>query len=261
MPIDEWLDLLIEHEILYAGMIARCERTDHAVFLYAPELPDFHDANRAVRLRADGGNPEAVAREVVSYYRSRGAIPIADVDPIAEEHGVGTALRQMGIMPMTGERLLMRYGLTEPPLSPRGQVDVLIVPNETGKGEAAVWLETAVADDIGRPDESLWRAVAEREARYSLCRLYLGLLDSRPAGTCDLFEAGGWGRIDSVVTRPEHRRRGVASALVARATADSVTSGNNRTYLFTEAGGAAERLYRSLGFVGWNRNPFRRHSA
>ena len=133
------------------------------------------------------------------------------------------------------------------------------VPNETGRGEAAEWIETAVADDVGWPDEALWRNVANREARYSHCRLYLARLNGRPAGTCDLFLYENWGRIDSVATWPEFRRKGVASALVSRAIADSLTSGSRETYLFTEPQGAAERLYLALGFVPWRINVFSRH--
>ena len=83
----------------------------------------------------------------------------------------------------------------------------------------------------------MWRAVAGYEARSAACRLYLARLDGRPAGACDLFTAAQWGKVDSVVTRSELRRRGVASALVSRAVTNSLTSGNYETYLFTEPGG------------------------
>lgn len=258
MPATVWLDRLIEHEIAYSGMIARCERTDYAVFLHAPQAVDYLDANRAVRLRTGRLTADAVAREVADYYRARGQRPVADVDPVAESQGIGAALRAIGLQPVGGSRLLMRYGLmAAPAVTSRAVVEV--VPNETGAGEASEWIETAIADDIGWPDESLWRTVAEHEARFHACRLYLARLNGHAAGVCDLFQHGGWGRIDSVVTRPEARRNGVASLLVARAVADSVTSGNDDTYLFTEPGSDAQRLYSRLGFDAWHVDALRRY--
>jgi len=261
MELTEWLDPLIEHEIAYVGMVARCERTLHASYLFAPELPQYRDANRALRLRAGDSSPDMVAREVVEYYTARGLRPAADIDPIAEEQGIGAALRALGLAPVAGHRLLMRYTAGAAPVMRASDAIVEVVPNETGRGEAAEWIETAVADDIGWADEALWRAVAGYEARYSACRLYLARLDGRSAGACDLFEAANWGRIDSVVTRPELRRRGVAAMLVSRAVADSLTSGNSETYLFTELGSDAERLYRRLGFTAWHLDVFRQHRA
>ena len=258
---EDWLDRLIEHEIAYAGMAAVCERTEHALYLFAPDIPGYHDANRALRLRCDAVSAETVARQVVDYYRDRGLAPTADIDPIAEEQGIGDALRRLGVLPVRGERILMHYASREAPRIPPDDVVVHLIPNETGRGEASEWIETAVADDIGWTDEALWRAVADLEARFTACTLYLARVGDRAAGTCDLFHAAEWGRIDSVVTRPEMRRRGVATALVSRAVSDSLTSGDKETYLFTEAGGDAERLYRHLGFTIWHANPFRRHRS
>ncbi len=254
MPLEEWLDLLIEHEIAYAGMAASCERTAHALYLHAPDLPDYHDANRALRLRTAGSSAEAVVRQVISYFRARGLTPVADLDPIAKAEGIGAALLLQGMTPVSGDRLLMRYGSATPPPMRESSVTIDAVANETGAGEATEWIDTAVADDIGWPDEALWRAVAAKEARYTACRLYIARLDGLPVGACDLFGHAEWGRIESVVTRPEARRQGVGAALVSRAIRDSLTSGNRRTYLFTEPGGAAERLYRRLGFVPWHTN-------
>jgi len=258
-PEGDVLEKLIDHDARYFTMVASLEKTPCAWFLYGPELPEYGDANRALRLRDDGRGPEAVSREVIAYFRSRGLPAVADVDAVAEAQGIGSALRRMGIVPVLGDTLWMRYPLPEPPNvnAPGARVDV--VPNETGAGEARVWIETTLSDVEGTESAALWRAVAEREARYLACRLYLGLLSGQPAGTCDLFAAEGWGRVESVATRPEFRRRGVASAVVARAVADSLQMGNTVTYLLTEPGGAGEQVYRRLGFVPWGLNILRRH--
>jgi GNAT superfamily N-acetyltransferase len=260
---EQALEKLNAHEVRYFAMVAAAEKTPVAWFLHSPELPDYWDANHALHLRDDGRGPEAIVREIVAYYRARGLRPVADVDLIAEAQGIGFALRRRGVLPVIGDTLLMRYPRAERPVLPERGVEVRVVPNETGAGEARLWVETAMCEAEGEEDTPMWLRVAEYEARLpdTECRLYLGLRDGRPAGVCDLFFADGWGRIESVVTRPEWRRHGVASALVARAVGDSLAMGNAVTYLFAEAGGAGEQVYRRLGFVPWALNPLRRHLA
>ena len=251
---------LISHEARYFTMVAQLEKTPCAWFLHGPDLAEDRDANHALRLRDDGRGPEAVAREVFAYYRARGLRPVADIDFIAEAQGIGSALRRLGVTPVIGNTLLMRYASASPPTLPERGITVQVVPNETGAGEARLWVETVMSVEDGE-DAPIWRKVTERESRLPAteCRLYLGLVDNRPAGTCDLFFADNWGRIETVVTHPELRRRGVASAVVAQAVTDSLALDNTVTYLFTEAGGAGEQVYRKLGFVPWSLNPLRRH--
>lgn len=259
--MENWVEKLIAHEARYFTFLAKEEKTPFAWFLHSPELPDYYDVNHAVHLRDDGRGPEAIAREVVAYYRARGLRPIADVDVVAEAQGIGLALRRLGVTPVIGDTLVMRYPHREPPCLPASGVTVRIVPNETGAGEAREWIETAVSDDAGTEAEAMWRTVAEHEARCADCRLYLGVLDGQTAGAADLFAADGWGRVETVVTRPEFRRRGVASAIVAQAVADSLAMNNEETYLYTELGGAGEQVYRKLGFVPVGINLLRRHSG
>jgi len=79
-------------------------------------------------------------------------------------------------------------------------------------------------------------------------RHYLATVDGVPAGCTLLHLRDGIGYIDFVGVAPEFRRQGIASALVARAVADSEKSGAETTILETAAGSAAERLYSRLGF-------------
>ncbi len=260
MQLDgEALEKLLDQEARYFAMVATVEKTPHAWYLTGPELPDYRDANHALRLRDDGRGPDAVAREVLAYYRSRGLPPVADVDSVAEAEGIGAALRRLGVTPVIGDYLLMRYAPSEPPCLPERGVEVREVDREAEPEAVRTWIEIVCSDIAGTPNEAMWRAVTEREAQFPPCRLYLGFLDGQPVGACDLFAAEGWGRVESVVTCPEFRRRGVASAVVARAVADSIAMGNDVTYLFTTPGGAGEQVYLRLGFAAWGLNVLRRH--
>ena len=55
--------------------------------------------------------------------------------------------------------------------------------------------------------------------------------------------------VERVYTTPSHRGRGLAYAVVARAAHEA---GDQLTFLFTDAHGAAQHLYARLGFRrGW----------
>ena len=259
---DDWLETLITQEAAYFRFAADLEQTPAAWFLTNPGLPDYRDANRALRLRDVGDGPDFVAQFAIARFRSLGLPPVADVDAVAEAQGIGAALRRRGVTPVVGNTLLMRreaQSETDPAPQSEAELQIEIVPNETGAGEAREWIAT-VERGFGE-DDPYWHGIIEREARYSACRLYLATWSGRNAGACDLFVLGEWARLDSVGTLPEFRRRGVASALVRRAIADAENGGVRVLYLFTEAGSDAERLYRKCGFIPWKLNPLRRHAA
>jgi len=79
-------------------------------------------------------------------------------------------------------------------------------------------------------------------------RCYLAWVDRAPAGVVLLYSQFGMGYIDFVGTLPEHRCKGVVSALLTRTIADSQALGDRSTTLETTAGSDAERLYAGQGF-------------
>ncbi len=253
------LEKLLAHEAEYFTFGAEWIQTSCAWYLDSHDLPDNRDCNHALRLRDDGRGAATVAGEVATHYRTHGVPIAADVDEVAERQGIGAALRRLGVTPVIGSRRLMRYPSFAPPTPPERGVAIEVVPNDLQIAAAREWVTIVISDEEEVEDRERWRAVTEREALAPACRLYLARLDGRPAGACDLFTAQGWGRIDSVVTHPALRRRGVATALIARAIRDSLAMGNEITYLFTDAGGAGEQVYTRLGFTVWATDIFRRH--
>ncbi|NPV08174.1 MAG: GNAT family N-acetyltransferase [Anaerolineae bacterium] len=61
------------------------------------------------------------------------------------------------------------------------------------------------------------------------------------------------GIVDTVMTHPDHRRRGLARALLSRAIEESRAAGLEALQLYTSAGSDGYRLYCRLGFVEWAR--------
>ena len=79
-------------------------------------------------------------------------------------------------------------------------------------------------------------------------RIFAGYRRDAIAGFTSLMPLAGSGYIDNVVTLPEHRNHGVASATVAAAVAAARGSGARAVFLFAQEGGGAARLYQRLGF-------------
>jgi len=70
-------------------------------------------------------------------------------------------------------------------------------------------------------------------------------ISERPAGT--RFPTGRVGRISSVYTVPEHRRKGVASGLVKHVLSDADTM--NLSFIELSASNSGKPMYEKYGFV------------
>jgi predicted GNAT family acetyltransferase len=154
----------------------------------------------------------------------------------------------------------MRFAEDAASFEPNDGIQVIEVNrNEVSSSLIDTWIETNLHDVETYDNADMWRTLARREAESPSIRIYLGLWKGQPATTCSLFQANGMGRIEMVETRTEFRRRGLASAVVARAAHDSAISGDSITYLYTDRDSDAERLYLRLGFVIEGVDIVRRH--
>lgn len=302
--LDE-LEILLAHEARYFEIWSRVTRAEQVWFLDSSDMPNYHSANRALRLRYANETqrergPESVVAEIIGHYRGRGLPVVVDVDPIAEDLGFGRALRLRGVTPVIGSMLLMRFpSNVSPPVpvaSAAAPCVISVIPHASdalphlyssdnnnvsasarcansgnnlsptsvniqreSTSDIQEWIHLAGSDEDTEAEAQFWKQVASREAASPDCRLYLARVEGKPAGACQLFTHAGWGLIDSVITHPHFRRRGIASRLVAQAIQDSRQSGNAVTYLYTEQGSAGEQVYRRLGFEVWGIDTLRRH--
>jgi GNAT superfamily N-acetyltransferase len=82
-------------------------------------------------------------------------------------------------------------------------------------------------------------------AELTGARAFCALEDGRPVSMCLLLATPHADEVERVYTTPSHRGRGLAFAVVARAAQEA---GDQLTFLFTDAHGAAQHLYARLGF-------------
>jgi GNAT superfamily N-acetyltransferase len=133
--------------------------------------------------------------------------------------------------------------------------------------DAELFAETQAAGFEAGPDAEgdMWRIRLREVARANVGRahqtFYLAFADERPAAVSLTVRAGGVAGVYAVATRPEHRRAGLAAALLARSCADARAAGLPRVVLQAMKGSYAEAFYGRLGFVErylsqvWRRPP------
>jgi ribosomal protein S18 acetylase RimI-like enzyme len=163
---------------------------------------------------------------------------------------------------------------------PQDQTDLVV--EASTRGAPVLWdlvMERSAATMSGRDtrveevqvfDGAFWRAHRESLAWFDVKDP--GVLDEIAAIERDLLVPAGrrWftvrqdgasvafaallvlegvGYIDHVVTFPQARRRGYASALARHAASESAIAGAERTYLLAERDGPATALYGGIGFA------------
>jgi ribosomal protein S18 acetylase RimI-like enzyme len=101
-------------------------------------------------------------------------------------------------------------------------------------------LTDEVLEQLYRRDTEVFRPLG--------MRWFVGFVDGRMAGLTGLISLQGAGYLDTVVTMPEFRRRGVGTATVLRAVRESRANGDEVVHLLAEKGGHAQHLYERLGF-------------
>ena len=82
-------------------------------------------------------------------------------------------------------------------------------------------------------------------AELTGARAFCALEGGAPVSMCLLLATPHADEVERVYTSPDHRGRGLAYSVVARAAAEA---GEHLTFLFTDAHGAAQHLYARLGF-------------
>ena len=74
------------------------------------------------------------------------------------------------------------------------------------------------------------------------------MAEGEPGAACVLYELDGIGQVETVVTRPEVRGRGLARAAILAAVEASRGAGHELTFIVADADDWPWQLYERLGF-------------
>ncbi len=131
----------------------------------------------------------------------------------------------------------------EPPHTPRHPVRE--VPPKALRGART----RAFQDDLGSMAAAQVAASLELVASVvAVARAFTVEISGVPVSWCALYEEGGIGEIDDVVTAGDYRRRGFGRAVVEAATRASLASGNQLTFLVADEDDWPKELYERLGY-------------
>jgi GNAT superfamily N-acetyltransferase len=86
-------------------------------------------------------------------------------------------------------------------------------------------------------------------ARAGRARHFAVRVDGEVVSAADLYSDGRTAQVEDVVTGPEHRGRGYASAVVLRAVAEATQTGHDLVFLIADDADWPKELYVQLGFA------------
>jgi GNAT superfamily N-acetyltransferase len=232
------LEQRLQLQLAFLTLYAQVRKRPWGLLLYNLENPHYYEANGARYIRTD--NPEATIAEIIQFYRTRRLTPRVIVDRATEPSDFRQRLEAHGFESSKHNFRIMRWQ-GEPLAAPVLPAGAEIVQAGQEHVEAIVTIEAEDAPWSG--SDWLRRRTRTLLAAPSV-RYYIAWVDGEPAATAMCFQTATAGLVESVATRPAYRRRGLASALIARIQAETCTP-----LLLDVEEANAERIYVRRGFV------------
>ena len=226
------------------GVGGKVEDRGNVVLVMNPDLP-AKGFNFACKVDAGDTSKDEVIDYVVDTFRSKGLTPHFQLWSITRPSDFGVDLWQRGFQE-DGELDVMVW--KKPPVgSPPDGVRVRAASTDEDMAAAVdivlegfdfppAWKDVLASSPSLEPDDIHGQT-------------FLGEVDGQIAGVAALVRTGDKiSGIYSVATRPEFRRRGVASAISRRCIEAYAKTGDEVLTLQVFHGSDAQRLYEKLGF-------------
>ncbi len=235
-------ELMTTFEKLWVALRASwCDNQDlNGALAFSHDRAAMDFFHRVVQVNVDDTQVDTLIDDALRLFQQKKYDCMFTLSPLDRPTDLGERLERRGFT----EGMLasaMVYAPSTAPPPPQTVAEINVSPDS----EYDLWAEvmcrgfghTQTMGEIGR-DVLIVPEV----------RRYLARVDGAPAGTTLVYSQFGMDYVDHVATLSEHRRKGVASAMIARAVADSQAMGNRWTTLETATGSNAERIYQRQGF-------------
>lgn len=196
------------------------------------------------------GYARELVRSVLRYAHPRGmSVQWTVVPALAGEGDLGPALLMERFRQTEHLLLMAREGVLR--VTPSSDVTIHEIRTRDEMRSYEHGSRVCFYDDPHPSAALLDHRAAERwrEHEQGWCRYYIARIGDAHAGGCYVSVWEQVPTIMGVYTMPFARRRGVATALLARTIADTVTARKDAYCLYVEHGNPAEALYRGLGFL------------
>ena len=233
------IDKIFREEDLFPREFANFEARDYGILFYDENNKDSYDSNHALIFREKIEDLDAVLADVAAFYEKKG-LKAMMYQATAEEgyfalntdvfakHGFKTWEEELHIMVPLEENKLV----TNPEISVR---------------RVSEW-EDSFALEIFEKAEEPWEiGVAKRMIKNPNTVFLVAYYRGRPVGMTYVHVRGGVCRYDYILVSKEHRRIGVARALMNTLVEFCKEQGIENCYLWP-AGESAKRIYTEAGF-------------
>ena len=220
----------------------RIEPCAHGVALFHDRLPLVRDLNFVRVEPPEVVSPKELADEAE---RIQSTLRHRRVDVVGEE---AARLLEPGFSALgwkTERHVVMIHHRPA-----RRSRDLSLVREVDTETLRAVWTE-GIRRDLPHVGEEVVRQLVEHKLvieRAVSVRRFAAVVEDELASFADLYSAGGVGQIEAVLTLERFRNRGLASAVVLKALAESQATGNELTFLVADADDWPQHLYARLGF-------------
>jgi GNAT superfamily N-acetyltransferase len=215
-----------------------------ALVAHFPEIP-IHITNHATHINVKEDEATNLIKRVTQYFSSRNfPYTCFRISPLTRPKSFSSLLKEHGFKKKADDSIMIFKGSQlEKKLNPEAKV------KEISKREIDLY-DKLLISSFEMPKE--WKQGWDRlflQLMQQGMKFYVAYVDKKPVGTSALLSIEKTGGIFNVGTLREYRRRGIGTTLTVHALLDSVEEGNNLHTLQTEAGSAAERLYKNIGFT------------
>ena len=210
----------------------------------------------SVRVAGTADRPlPAAFNAVEAWYRERGASALLQIpspspfDDVYEQEG-WLVVRRSRLMVAATQRLLIATSAA------RNRGDMVLTVSDTPDAE---WLGQLKGDDVGAQQEVEPILTAPATVAFASCRKADG---GELLGIGRAVVIGDWAGANNMVTAPDARRRGVATAVMGALLQWSAEQGANRWFLRVNADSEpALALYDGLGFTRHHDYVYRARTA
>lgn len=248
------LDLALAARILHLDEWSHlwgADRDERPGFVLFTARPDADPANnRAILGDVPAAEADATLTALVRHFETRAATPRVLLTPLARPADwperliragfIETDEREVFLTLLDSAEIPVVPDVTVAPAATPADLDRVVAVQHTGFGGAP--------DDLAQTQRRTHEHLARRDQPWPL-RSYLALLDGEPAGGATARFGKDLTGIYGVATLDHARRRGVATALLARILADARAAGHDLVFLSAQSGSYAEGYYQRLGFV------------
>ena len=167
--------------------------------------------------------------------------PAAELTPLDRPASIADNLRARGLRPSDSRAWMIFDGSAS---AIRSNPDVSV--RVAGPDDASTFASIHAGDEKWMKRFSLAGTLAGMHEDGNT--FYIGELEGRAAGVLHMLRDGATAGLYAATTIRQLRRRGVCTALMARALADAQSAGCDVICLSADADGDGERLYRDFGF-------------